>query len=139
MIQKSVDVWASMNRTTLHQYRMELINHMEGVLAENLTQKYGAGRGIVMVAGNADTLTRVKWSLQMLRSYGSTLPVQVVSCLSSLYHSADQSSGISPMSGLGRTTRCAWNCESSERNSSKRSDSTGVRTPGSPTTSRQLP
>ncbi|OCF42356.1 hypothetical protein I317_03860 [Kwoniella heveanensis CBS 569] len=77
MIQHSANVWASVNRTSLHQYRMDLIDHMEHVLAEGLTEQYGEGRGIVMVAGNADTLTRVKWSLQMLRSYGSTLPVQI--------------------------------------------------------------
>ena len=52
---------------------------MEGVLAQNLTADYGEGRGIVMVAGNADTLERVKWSLQMLRLYESKLPVQIVS------------------------------------------------------------
>ena len=79
MIQHSANVWASMNRTSLHQNWMELINHMEDVLAKNLTADYGEGRGIVMVAGNADTLKRVKWSLQMLRSYDSKLPVQIVS------------------------------------------------------------
>lgn len=52
---------------------------MEDVLARNLTEQYGPGRGIVMVAGNADTLQRVKWSLEMIRSYGSDLPVQIVS------------------------------------------------------------
>jgi len=52
---------------------------MEDVLARNLTQQYGSGRGIVMVAGNADTLKRVKWTLMMLRQYGCGLPVQVVS------------------------------------------------------------
>jgi hypothetical protein len=80
MIQKSANVWATMNRTSLHHYRTELITHMEDVvLAQNLTDRYGEGRGIVMVAGNADTLWRVKWSLEMLRSYDSTLPVQIVS------------------------------------------------------------
>lgn len=78
MIQKSANLWSTLNRTTLHQYRSELIDHMEDVLARNLTGDYGEGRGIVMVAGNADTLQRVKWSIQMLRSYQSTLPVQIV-------------------------------------------------------------
>ncbi|WWC87046.1 uncharacterized protein L201_001931 [Kwoniella dendrophila CBS 6074] len=78
MIQHSANMWASVNRTSLHQYRMELINHMENVVLKNrLHENYGHGRGIVMVAGNADTLTRVKWSLGMLRSYGSELPVQI--------------------------------------------------------------
>ncbi|WRT64911.1 uncharacterized protein IL334_001850 [Kwoniella shivajii] len=77
MIQHSANVWASVNRTSLHQYRMELIDHMEGVLASGVIDNYGSGRGIVMVAGNADTLQRVKWSLGMLRDYGSELPVQI--------------------------------------------------------------
>lgn len=58
---------------------MILIDHMEVVLAQGQTSHYGLGRGIVLVAGNADTLRRVKWMLMMLRSYGSTLPVQIVS------------------------------------------------------------
>ncbi|KAK6903885.1 hypothetical protein I203_107395 [Kwoniella mangroviensis CBS 8507] len=77
MIQHSANIWASVNRTSLHDYRMELINHMEGVLESGEHENYGEGRGIVMVAGNADTLQRVKWSLGMLRSYGSELPVQI--------------------------------------------------------------
>jgi alpha 1,2-mannosyltransferase len=32
---------------------------------------------IVMVAGNADTLQRVKWSVSHMRNQGATLPVQV--------------------------------------------------------------
>ncbi|WWD22183.1 hypothetical protein CI109_106674 [Kwoniella shandongensis] len=77
MIQHSANMWASINRTLLHQYRTELIDHMENVLERGLAEKYGEGRGIVMVAGNADTLTRVRWSLEMLRSYESKLPVQI--------------------------------------------------------------
>lgn len=79
MIQHSVQLWSSQTRATLHSHRMELINHMEDVLAQNLTEQYGYGRGIVYVAGNADTLRRVKWALVMLRGYGCELPVQIVS------------------------------------------------------------
>ena len=79
MIQKSANVWGAMNRSSLHENRMLLINHMENVLEQGLIEQYGEGRGIVMVAGNADTLRRVKWSLQMMRRNGSTLPVQIVS------------------------------------------------------------
>ncbi len=79
MVKMAANIWASMNRTTLHSSRMDLINYMEDVLEKNLTAQYGKGRGIVMVAGNADTMQRAKWSLQMLRSYGSKLPVQIVS------------------------------------------------------------
>ena len=81
MIQHSANTWASLNRTLLHKYRMELVDHMEGVLKRREHEKYGKGRGIVTVAGNADTLQRVKWSLQMLRSYGSELPVEIASAL----------------------------------------------------------
>ena len=84
MIQHSANYWASMNRSSLHEHRSELITYMENeVLAKKLHEQYGEGRGIVMVAGNADTLKRVKWSLEMLRSYGSKLPVQIVRFLSS--------------------------------------------------------
>ena len=79
MIQKSANVWATMNRTTVHENRMSLIGHMEGLIKSGVLKNYGEGRGIVMVAGNADTLQRVKWTLQMLRSYDSKLPVQIVS------------------------------------------------------------
>lgn len=79
MIQKSANVWASMDRAIVHQKRMELINHMETLVGSQELKDVGEGRGIVMVAGNVDTLMRVKWSVQMLRSYGSQLPVQVVS------------------------------------------------------------
>lgn len=78
MIQYSHHLWASQTRQSIHEHRMELINHMEDVSARNLTQQYGSGRGIVMVAGNADTLKRVKWTLMMMRDYGCGLPVQIV-------------------------------------------------------------
>jgi len=101
MIQKGVHVWATMNRTTLHENRMDLINHMESVLAQNLTSKYGEGRGIVMVAGNADTLKRVKWSLQMMRKYGTKLPVQVV-CGLRFHFAALTAVSLSQRSASGR-------------------------------------
>lgn len=114
MIQMASDVWASFNRTTLHENRMVLINHMEEVLDKNLTAHYGEGRGIVMVAGNADTLWRVKWSLQMLRSYGSTLPVQVVSCFPCIR--TDDSTTF-PANHHPTTTRSGKSCVNSEQNS----------------------
>ena len=79
MIQHSANIWGSMNRTTLHQRRTELIDHMEEVSRSGSLKETGEGRGIVMVAGNADTLQRAIWSLKMLRSYNSSLPVQIVS------------------------------------------------------------
>ncbi|WVQ74113.1 hypothetical protein IAR50_003703 [Cryptococcus sp. DSM 104548] len=77
MIQHSANAWSSHNRSTIHQYREELITHLEGLLDAGRMDDYGEGRGVVMVAGNADTLTRVKWSLEMMRSYGSELPVLI--------------------------------------------------------------
>lgn len=77
MIQKSANVWGTMNRTTTWQTRMSLISHMRDIQAQGLTNNHGEGRGIVMVAGNADTLTRVKWSVAYMRSQGTTLPIQV--------------------------------------------------------------
>ena len=79
MIQHSHQLWASQTRQSIYEHRTELINYMEDALSRNATQHYGAGRGIVMVAGNADTLQRVKWTLMMLRGYGCGLPVQIVS------------------------------------------------------------
>jgi alpha 1,2-mannosyltransferase len=84
MIQYSHQLWASQTRQSIHEHRTELIDYMEDVLARNLTQNYGHGRGIVMTAGNADTLKRVKWTLMMLRGYGCGLPVQIVSLLKSI-------------------------------------------------------
>lgn len=81
MIQHSHQLWAAQTRRSIHEHRTQLIDHMEDVLARNLTAQYGHGRGIVMTAGNADTLKRVKWTLMMLRGYGSGLPVQIVSMI----------------------------------------------------------
>ncbi|KAJ9092567.1 hypothetical protein QFC21_006798 [Naganishia friedmannii] len=78
MPQHAAHVWGTMNRTTVWETRMQLIEWMRHeVVAKNKTADYGFGRGIVMVAGNADTLERVKWSVAYMRSQGTTLPVQV--------------------------------------------------------------
>ncbi|ODN80348.1 hypothetical protein L202_02608 [Cryptococcus amylolentus CBS 6039] len=77
MIQHSANAWSSLNRSSIHAHRMELITHLETLLDAGRMDEYGEGRGVVMVAGNADTLMRVKWSLEMFRSYGSKLPVLI--------------------------------------------------------------
>ncbi|ODN86310.1 hypothetical protein L198_07328 [Cryptococcus wingfieldii CBS 7118] len=77
MIQHSANAWSSLNRSSIHTHRSELISHLETLLDAGRMDDYGEGRGVVMVAGNADTLMRVKWSLEMMRSYGSTLPVLI--------------------------------------------------------------
>jgi hypothetical protein len=84
MIRFSVNVWSTMNRTTIATTRARLIDYMRNtVLAQGLHLKMGKGRGIVMVAGNADTFQRVVWSVKYMRSKGTTLPVQV-------YHFPDE-------------------------------------------------
>ncbi|TYJ56265.1 hypothetical protein B9479_002950 [Cryptococcus floricola] len=77
MIQHSANAWSSLNRSSIHLHRTELITHLETLLDAGRMEEYGEGRGVVMVAGNADTLMRVKWSVEMMRSYGSELPVLI--------------------------------------------------------------
>lgn len=105
MIQHSHQLWASQTRQSVHEHRTELIEYMEDVLARNLTQNYGHGRGIVMTAGNADTLKRVKWTLMMLRGYGCGLPVQIVSTQSLDNGPWLMDSSIFPLRHLMRTTQ----------------------------------
>jgi hypothetical protein len=89
MVQKSANVWGSMNRSTIHDTRMRLIEYMRRHADETVyrvpkeLEGTDGGRGIVMVAGNADTLKRVIWSVRLQRDRGSTLPVQV-------YHFPDE-------------------------------------------------
>ncbi len=83
MVQKSANIWGSMNRSTLHDTRMRLIDHLREHADETVyhapdeLKDEGGGRGIVMAAGNADTLRRVIWSVRYMRDRGSTLPVQI--------------------------------------------------------------
>lgn len=78
MIRYSVNVWGTMDREKLAHTRSEMIRYMrEEVLAKKAHENYGQGRGIVMVAGNADTFKRVSWSVQYMRKQGGNLPVQV--------------------------------------------------------------
>ncbi|GHJ88582.1 hypothetical protein NliqN6_4984 [Naganishia liquefaciens] len=78
MPQYASAVWGTMNRTSLWETRMQMIGWMrEEVVKKNRLEAFGQGRGIVMVAGNADTLQRVKWSVAYMRQQGTTLPVQV--------------------------------------------------------------
>ncbi len=85
MVQKSAVVWAAMNRTTIRDTRMRLIEYMRDRMDAGETvykvprqlANVDGGRGIVMVAGNADTMRRVIWSVKYQRDRGTTLPVQV--------------------------------------------------------------
>ncbi len=54
-----------------------MIEHMRQVERSGKLNDTGTGRGVVMVAGNADTLRRVVWSVQHMREKGMTLPVEV--------------------------------------------------------------
>jgi hypothetical protein len=67
VIKNSRDLWQSFNRTGIHHHRMRLIEHLADLDDQGATKNYGEGRGIVTIAGNADTLERVLYMLRMLR------------------------------------------------------------------------
>lgn len=46
---------------------MRLIEHLADLDEQGATKNYGEGRGIVTIAGNADTLERVLYMLRMMR------------------------------------------------------------------------
>lgn len=79
MIQVGAIVWASLNRSSLHTEREKLITHMETLIGSPKLQETGTGRGIVMQAGNSNTLRRAFWSIKYMRQKGCTLPVRIVS------------------------------------------------------------
>lgn len=79
MIQVGAIVWQSFNRSSLHRERERLITYLEGLDGTPALENKGKGRGIVMQAGNSDTLKRAAWSIEFMRSRGSKLPVQIVS------------------------------------------------------------
>ncbi|KAL7416020.1 mannosyltransferase putative-domain-containing protein [Mrakia frigida] len=71
-------LWRSLNRSTLHHHRTRLIDNLVDLESRGVMERYGKGRGIVLTAGNSDTLQRVLYTLRMLRkTYHSTLPVQI--------------------------------------------------------------
>lgn len=75
--------WATLNSSALVALRQELITHLREVKRSGaLDEKhYGAGKGIVFVAGNADTFERVALSLRLLRRHlgAASVPVEVFS------------------------------------------------------------
>jgi hypothetical protein len=79
MIQVGATVWPSFNRSTLHRERERLITYMETLVDTPALTNTGKGRGIVMQAGNVDTMMRALWSIKYMRQNGCTLPVKIVS------------------------------------------------------------
>ncbi|EJT50851.1 hypothetical protein A1Q1_07959 [Trichosporon asahii var. asahii CBS 2479] len=77
MVKTFANTWGSTTRESLHALREELITYMEGLIDGPELRNTGNGTGIVFVAGNADTLLRTKWAVQMLRSSGCSLPVEI--------------------------------------------------------------
>lgn len=77
MVKTFANWWGSSTRETLHELREELITYMESLIDGPELRNTGNGTGIVFVAGNADTLLRTKWAVQMLRSSGCKLPVEI--------------------------------------------------------------
>lgn len=78
MLETHSNAWMTFNRSSIHDLREELIQHMEALIDTPTLNDYGEeGHGIVMVAGNADTLQRAVWSIQVMRKRGTVLPVQI--------------------------------------------------------------
>lgn len=80
-LQAGQDVWDALTRDSVLKLRMGLIKYMRKYIGSKVLRDATKlqGRGIVMLAGNGDTLKRVVWTLKMLRSYNCKLPVRVVS------------------------------------------------------------
>lgn len=55
-MKNSLNLWMSLNRSSIHHHRQLLIDHMWELDEQGVTANYGEGRGIVFTAGNADTL-----------------------------------------------------------------------------------
>jgi alpha 1,2-mannosyltransferase len=72
-MKNSLNFWMSLNRTTIHEHRQRMIDRMWALDEQGAMENYGEGRGIVMQAGNADTLQRAIYTLRMLRKRASPL------------------------------------------------------------------
>ncbi|KAK4047491.1 hypothetical protein OIV83_005404 [Microbotryomycetes sp. JL201] len=82
MLDKSHMLWASMNSTQLFGLRDEMIAYLRNVSDAGKLDKqhWGQGRGLVFTAGNADTFSRVKLTLKLLRKHLKTdLPAEIFS------------------------------------------------------------
>jgi len=53
LIEKAGPTWSALNRSSIHDIRMKLVNQVREADFEGRTRKYGSGRGIVFTAGNA--------------------------------------------------------------------------------------
>lgn len=71
LIEKAGPTWSSLNRSSIHDIRMDLIDQVRAADLASETKKYGSGRGIVFTAGNADTIQRVIWTLKVMRNGAS--------------------------------------------------------------------
>ena len=72
-MKNSLNFWMSLNRTTIHEHRQRMIDRLWELDDQGVMADYGEGRGIVMQAGNADTLQRAIYTLRMLRKRPSSL------------------------------------------------------------------
>ncbi|KAM0790329.1 hypothetical protein ACM66B_003214 [Microbotryomycetes sp. NB124-2] len=82
MLDKSHMLWASMNSTQVFGLRDEMIAYLRRVYNEGKLDKqhWGNGRGLVFTAGNADTFSRVRLTLKLLRKHLKTdLPAEIFS------------------------------------------------------------
>ncbi|KAL7412567.1 mannosyltransferase putative-domain-containing protein [Mrakia frigida] len=71
-------VWEEFDTTKAHFHRTRLIEKLASREALGEVDAYGEGRGIVFTAGDGVSLSRVVYTLRMLRKvYNSTLPAQI--------------------------------------------------------------
>ncbi|KAK4046908.1 hypothetical protein OIO90_006390 [Microbotryomycetes sp. JL221] len=82
MLDKSHMLWASMNSTQVFGLRDEMIHYIQQCQTQGKLSKdqWGKGRGLVFTAGNADTFSRVRLTLRLLRRHLKTnLPAEIFS------------------------------------------------------------
>ncbi|KAF8577363.1 glycosyltransferase family 71 protein [Ramaria rubella] len=88
LLAKSSLVWATLNSSMIINHRERMARFLEQKKGEGAFESLplakggrglvGEGRGMVFTAGNADTLTRVIWTLRLLRNHHNcTLPAAI--------------------------------------------------------------
>ncbi|ORX39591.1 mannosyltransferase putative-domain-containing protein [Kockovaella imperatae] len=76
------DFWTALSTNDIVQRRVEIVRELEEKVLKGVSVVFdgvstGRGRGIVLTAGNRDTVERSKFLLKQLKRVGVTLPVEV--------------------------------------------------------------
>lgn len=53
LIEKATPIWSALNRSSIHDIRMNLVDQVRAADFDGRTRNHGTGRGIVFTAGNA--------------------------------------------------------------------------------------